>query len=63
MAEIEAEQQKPKKRLTLSGLILPLLIGATISSIVVFFFVSNIFVRLLYGNIGLTPPRSKCVAS
>ena len=47
MAEIEAEQQKPKKRLTLSGLILPLLIGATISSIVVFFIV---------GYISLTEP-------
>ena len=47
MAEIEAEQQKPKKRLTLSGLILPLLIGATISSIVVFFVV---------GYISLTEP-------
>jgi flagellar basal body-associated protein FliL len=42
MAEIEAEQQKPKKRLTLSGLILPLLIGATISIIVVFFVVGYI---------------------
>ena len=49
MAEIEAEQQKPKKRLTLSGLILPLLIGATISSIVVFFVV---------GYISLTEPPS-----
>ena len=49
MAEIEAEQQKPKKRLTLSGLILPLLIGATISSIVVFFVV---------GYISLTEPLS-----
>ena len=39
MAEIEAEQQKPKKRLSLSGLFLPLLIGATISIIVVFFVV------------------------
>ena len=47
MAEIEAEQQKTKKRLTLSGLILPLLIGATISSIVVFFVV---------GYISLTEP-------
>ena len=47
MAEIEAVQQKPKKRLTLSGLILPLLIGATISSIVVFFVV---------GYISLTEP-------
>ena len=39
MAEIEAEQQKLKKRLSLSGLFLPLLIGATISIIVVFFVV------------------------
>ena len=42
MAEIEAEQQKPKKRLSLSGLFLPLLIGATISIIVVFFVVGYI---------------------
>jgi len=47
MAEIEAEQQKPKKRLSLSGLFLPLLIGATISIIVVFFAV---------GYISLTEP-------
>lgn len=47
MAEIEAEQQKPKKRLSLSGLFLPLLIGATISIIVVFFVV---------GYISLTDP-------
>ena len=47
MAEIEAEQQKPKKRLSLSGLFLPLLIGATISIIVVFFVV---------GYINLTEP-------
>lgn len=47
MAEIEAEQQKPKKRLSLSGLFLPLLIGATISTIVVFFVV---------GYISLTEP-------
>jgi flagellar basal body-associated protein FliL len=47
MAEIEAEQQKPKKRLSLSGLFLPLLIGATISIIVVFFVV---------GYISLTEP-------
>ena len=39
MAEIEAERQKTKKRLSLSGLFLPLLIGATISIIVVFFVV------------------------
>ena len=49
MAEIEAEQQKPKKRLSLSGLFLPLLIGATISIIVVFFVV---------GYISLTEPPS-----
>ena len=42
MAEIEAEQQKSKKRLSLSGLFLPLLIGATISIIVVFFVVGYI---------------------
>lgn len=42
MAEIEAEQQKPKKRLSPSGLFLPLLIGATISIIVVFFVVGYI---------------------
>ena len=47
MAEVEAEQQKPKKRLSLSGLFLPLLIGATISIIVVFFVV---------GYISLTEP-------
>ena len=47
MAEIEAEQQKPKRRLSLSGLFLPLLIGATISIIVVFFVV---------GYISLTEP-------
>jgi flagellar basal body-associated protein FliL len=47
MAEIEAEQQKPKKRLSLSALFLPLLIGATISIIVVFFVV---------GYISLTEP-------
>ena len=47
MAEIESEQQKPKKRLSLSGLFLPLLIGATISIIVVFFVV---------GYISLTEP-------
>ena len=47
MAEIEVEQQKPKKRLSLSGLFLPLLIGATISIIVVFFVV---------GYISLTEP-------
>ena len=47
MAEIGAEKQKPKKRLSLSGLFLPLLIGATISIIVVFFVV---------GYISLTEP-------
>ena len=47
MAEIEAEQQKPKKRRSLSGLFVPLLIGATISIIVVFFVV---------GYISLTEP-------
>ena len=47
MAEVEAEQQKPKKRLSLSGLCLPLLIGATIGIIVVFFVV---------GYISLTEP-------
>ena len=47
MAEIEVEQQKPKKRLSLSGLFLPLLIGTTISIIVVFFVV---------GYISLTEP-------
>ena len=47
MAEIEAVQQEPKKRLSLSGLFLPLLIGATISIIVVFFVV---------GYISLTEP-------
>ena len=47
MAEIEAEQQKPEKRLSLSGLFVPLLIGATISIIVVFFVV---------GYISLTEP-------
>jgi flagellar basal body-associated protein FliL len=56
MAEIEAEQQKPKKRLSLSGLFLPLLIGATISIIVVFFVV---------GYISLTepPPRPEDIHS
>ena len=47
MAEIEAEKQKPKKRLSLSGLFLPLLIGATISIIVVFFVI---------GYVSLTDP-------
>ena len=39
MAENEAEQQKPKRRLSLSGLFLSLLIGATISVIIGFFVV------------------------
>ena len=47
MAEIEAEQQKPQKRLSLSGLFLPLLIGATISITV------GVFV---IGYISLTEP-------
>ena len=37
MAESEAEQQNPKRQLSLSGLFLPLLIGSTISVIVVVF--------------------------
>ena len=47
MAENEAEQQKPKKRLSLSRLFLPLLIGTTISVIIGFFVV---------GYISLTEP-------
>ena len=47
MAENEAEQQKPKRRLSLSRLFLPLLIGATISVIIGFFVV---------GYISLTEP-------
>ena len=47
MAETEAEQQKPKRRLSLSKLFIPLLIGATISVIIGFFVV---------GYIGLTEP-------
>ena len=39
MAENEAEQQKPKRRLSLSRLFLPLLIGTTISVIIGFFVV------------------------
>ena len=39
MAENEANQQKQKKRLSLSGLFLPLLIGTTISVIIGFFVV------------------------
>ena len=42
MAEVEAEQEKPKKRLSLSGLFLPLLVGATVGIIVVFFVVGYI---------------------
>ena len=47
MAETEAEQQKPKRRLSVSKLFIPLLIGATISVIIGFFVV---------GYIGLTEP-------
>ena len=47
MAENEAEKQKPKKRLSLSRLFLPLLIGTTISVIIGFFVV---------GYISLTEP-------
>jgi len=47
MAENEAEQQKPKKRLSLARLFLPLLIGATISVIIGLFVV---------GYISLTEP-------
>ena len=39
MAENEANQQKPKRRLSLSRLFLPLLIGTTISVIIGFFVV------------------------
>ena len=56
MAEIEAEQQKPKKRLSLSGLFLPLLIGATISIIVVFFVVG-------YISLTETPPPPEDIHS
>ena len=42
MAEAEAEQQKPKRRLSLSRLFLPLMIGATISVIIGFFVVGYI---------------------
>ena len=42
MAENEAEQQKPKRRLSLSRLFLPLLIGTTISVIIGFFVVGYI---------------------
>jgi len=47
MAENEAEQQKPKRRLSHSRLFLPLLIGTTISVIIGFFIV---------GYISLTEP-------
>jgi len=47
MAENEAEQLKPKRRLSLSRLFLPLLIGTTISVIIGFFVV---------GYISLTEP-------
>ena len=47
MAESEAEQQKPKRRLSLSRLFLPVLIGATISVIIGFFVI---------GFISLTEP-------
>ena len=47
MAENEAEQQKPRRRLSLSRLFLPLLIGTTISVIIGFFVV---------GYISLTEP-------
>jgi len=47
MAENEAEQQKPKRRLSLSRLFLPLLIGTTISVIIGVFVV---------GYISLTEP-------
>jgi len=47
MAENEAEQQKPKRRLSLSRLFLPLLIGTPISVIIGFFVV---------GYISLTEP-------
>ena len=47
MADTEAERQKPKRRLSPSGLFLPLLIGATISVIIGFFAV---------GYISLTEP-------
>jgi len=47
MAENEVEQQKPRRRLSLSRLFLPLLIGTTISVIIGFFVV---------GYISLTEP-------
>ena len=56
MAEIEADQLKPKKRLSLSGLFLPLLIGATISTIVVFFVVG-------YNSLTEPPPPPEDIHS
>ena len=50
MAENEAEQQKPKRRLSLSRLFMPLLIGTTISVIGGFFVV---------GYISLTEPPAR----
>ena len=47
MAEDTAEQQKPKRQLSISRLLLPLLIGATISAIIGFFVV---------GYLSLTEP-------
>ena len=49
MAEDTAEQQKPKRQLSISRLLLPLLIGATISVIIGFFVV---------GYLSLTEPLS-----
>ena len=49
MAEDTAEQQKPKRQLSISRLLLPLLIGATISVIIGFFVV---------GYLSLTEPPS-----
>ena len=56
MAEIETEPQKPNKRLSLSGLFLPLLISATISIIVVFFVVG-------YISLTETPPPPEDIHS
>lgn len=49
MAENEAEQQKPKRRLSLATLFLPLLIGTSISVIIGFF---------VAGYISLTEPEA-----
>ena len=49
MAENEAQQQKPKQSLSISRLLLPLLIGTTISIIIGFFVV---------GYISLTEPQA-----